>query len=59
MFQLPQVPADWQFLIDIIPAQLAAERLSRLSGEDCDTFKLCSYIVEDDSGLLGAPKNPA
>jgi glucosamine--fructose-6-phosphate aminotransferase (isomerizing) len=59
VFQLPETPTDWQFLIDIIPAQLAAERLSRLSGEDCDSFKLCSYIVEDDSGLIGAPKNPS
>jgi glutamine---fructose-6-phosphate transaminase (isomerizing) len=58
VFRLPQVRDDWQFLIEIIPAQLAAERLSRLSGEDCDSFKLCSYIVEDDSGLLGAAKNP-
>jgi glucosamine--fructose-6-phosphate aminotransferase (isomerizing) len=53
VFRLPEVPADWQFLIDIIPAQLAAESLSRLSGVDCDSFKLCPYIVEDDSGLLG------
>lgn len=52
-FQLPEVPADWQFLIDIIPAQLAAERLSRLSGVDCDSFRLCSFIVEDDTGPLG------
>lgn len=59
VFQLPEVPADWQFLIDIIPAQLAAERLSRLSGVDCDSFKLCSFIVEDDTGPLGVAKNPS
>ena len=52
VFRLPEVLADWQFLIDIIPAQLAAESLSRLSGVDCDSFKLCPYIVEDDFGLL-------
>jgi glucosamine--fructose-6-phosphate aminotransferase (isomerizing) len=52
VFRLPEVLADWQFLIDIIPAQLAAEGLSRLSGVDCDSFKLCPYIVEDDFGLL-------
>jgi fructoselysine-6-P-deglycase FrlB-like protein len=51
-FQLPAIPAEWQFLIDIIPAQLVAERLSRLSGVDCDTFRLSSYIVEDEGGLL-------
>jgi hypothetical protein len=52
VFRLPEVLPGWQFLIDIIPAQLAAESLSRLSGVDCDTFKLCSFIVEDDSGLI-------
>jgi glucosamine--fructose-6-phosphate aminotransferase (isomerizing) len=54
VLQLPEVPREWQFLIDIIPAQLVAERLSRLAGVDCDTFRLCSYIVEDESGLLPA-----
>jgi fructoselysine-6-P-deglycase FrlB-like protein len=53
VFQLPAIPAEWQFLIDIIPAQLVAERLSRLSGVDCDTFRLSSYVVEDEGGLLG------
>jgi fructoselysine-6-P-deglycase FrlB-like protein len=52
VFQLPAIAADWQFLIDIIPAQLAAERLARLSGADCDSFRLSSYIVEDQGGLL-------
>jgi glutamine---fructose-6-phosphate transaminase (isomerizing) len=52
VFQLPEIPSEWQFLIDIIPAQLAAEKLSRLSGVDCDTFRLSSYIVEDEGGLL-------
>lgn len=54
VFQLPQVPAEWQFMIDILPAQLAAEYLARLSGVDCDSFRLCSYIVEDECGLIGA-----
>jgi len=52
VFQLPATPTEWQFLIDIIPAQLTAEHLSGLSGVDCDTFRLCSFIVEDDGGLL-------
>ena len=52
VLQLPAIPAGWQFLIDIIPAQLVAERLSRLSGVDCDTFRLSSYVVEDEGGLL-------
>jgi len=61
VFRLPEVPPEWQFLIDVIPAQLAAERLAGLSGMDCDSFRLCSYIVEDEWGLLhehlGAPKD--
>lgn len=52
VFQLPAILAGWQFLMDIIPAQLVAERLSRLSGVDCDTFRLSSYVVEDEGGLL-------
>jgi glucosamine--fructose-6-phosphate aminotransferase (isomerizing) len=52
VFEVPAIPAEWQFLIDMIPAQLAAERLARISGTDCDTFRLCSFIVEDESGLL-------
>jgi glucosamine--fructose-6-phosphate aminotransferase (isomerizing) len=51
-FQLPSVPPGWQFLIDIIPAQLAAEKLARLFGVDSDTFRYCSFIVEDEYGLL-------
>ena len=52
VFQLPEIASDWQFLIDIIPAQLVAERLARLSGVDPDTFRLCSFVVEEESGLL-------
>jgi glucosamine--fructose-6-phosphate aminotransferase (isomerizing) len=52
VFELPAIPAEWQFVIDMIPAQLAAERLAQLSGVDCDTFRLCSFIVEDEAGLL-------
>ena len=57
VFQLPAIPAEWQFLTDILPAQLVAERLAQLSGVDCDTFRLSSYIVEDEGGLL--PKKTA
>lgn len=61
VFQLPDVPPGWQFLIDIIPAQLAAERLAQISGVDCDSFRFCSFIVEDEYGLLreeaGVPKD--
>src|SRR5207248_2855320 len=52
VFQLPAIPAEWQFLIDVIPAQLVADKLAALSGADCDTFRLCSFVVEDDDGGL-------
>jgi glutamine---fructose-6-phosphate transaminase (isomerizing) len=52
VFQLPSIPSEWQFLIDIIPAQLVADKLAALSGVDCDTFRLCSFVVEDDGGVL-------
>ena len=57
VFNLPEIPGEWQFLIDIIPAQLTAEKLARLSGSDPDTFRLCSFVVDDDGGLL--PKGVA
>jgi glucosamine--fructose-6-phosphate aminotransferase (isomerizing) len=49
---LPEIPGSWQFLIDIFPAQLATEHLSHLKGVDCDSFRTCSYIVEDEYGLI-------
>jgi glucosamine--fructose-6-phosphate aminotransferase (isomerizing) len=56
VFQLPFIPSEWQFLIDIIPAQLVADKMAALSGVDCDTFRLCSFVVEDDGGLLPKTK---
>jgi glucosamine--fructose-6-phosphate aminotransferase (isomerizing) len=50
--QLPTSPPHWQFVIDVLPIQLAAERLARMSGVDCDSFRICSYVVEDEHGLL-------
>jgi glutamine---fructose-6-phosphate transaminase (isomerizing) len=52
VIQIPSWPSGWQFLIDIIPAQLAAEALARISGVDCDAFRFASYVVEGDKGLL-------
>lgn len=51
--QIPTIPREWQFLTDCVPVQLAAEQLARMSGEDSDTFRLCSFVVEDEAGLLG------
>ena len=52
ILNLPAIPARWQFLIDIIPIQIAVERLAAVRGEDPDSFKLCKYIVEDEGGLI-------
>jgi fructoselysine-6-P-deglycase FrlB-like protein len=52
VLQVPAAPVGWQFLFDILPAQLAAERLARLSGVDCDSFRICSYIVQGEHGLI-------
>ena len=49
--QLPTTPPGWQFAIDMLPSQFAAERLSRLRGVDCDSFRICSYVVEDEYGI--------
>ncbi|MDR3771953.1 MAG: SIS domain-containing protein [Terracidiphilus sp.] len=58
VLNLPPIPAQWQFLIDIIPIQIAAERLAALRGEDPDAFRLCSYIVENEGGLGHAAQPP-
>jgi len=52
VINLPAVPAAWQFVVDVVPAQLAAEHLSRIRGVDCDSFRLCSYVVESEGGIL-------
>ncbi|HYE98643.1 MAG TPA: hypothetical protein VEJ18_07010, partial [Planctomycetota bacterium] len=52
VLQLPSIDPDWQFVLDAIPAQLAAERAARARGVDCDAFRLCSYIVEAEGGLI-------
>lgn len=53
VFQMPATPAGWQFVLDVIPMQLAADAFARLRGVDCDSFRVCSYIVEDEHGILG------
>lgn len=51
VFQVPKAPHGWQFLVDIVPGQVAAERLARLRGVDCDNFLYCPYIIEAEGGL--------
>jgi glucosamine--fructose-6-phosphate aminotransferase (isomerizing) len=55
--EIPIISSEWQFVIDIMPIQIAAERLARRAGRDCDSFRLCSYIVTDEGGLsLSSPE---
>ena len=49
--ELPEIPADWQFLIDIVPVQIAAETYAMHRGYDCDKFLVSSYVVESSGGL--------
>lgn len=53
--EVPYAPTGWQFLIDIIPAQLASELLASIRGEDSDSFRFCAYVIEDESGISGRP----
>lgn len=59
VLNLPAVPPRWQFLIDIVPIQIAAERLAERRGQDCDSFRICSYIVEEEGGLISRSSHPA
>jgi glutamine---fructose-6-phosphate transaminase (isomerizing) len=52
VLQVPAAPNGWQFLLDVIPAQLAAERLAEISEVDCDSFRICSYVVRGEYGLI-------
>jgi glutamine---fructose-6-phosphate transaminase (isomerizing) len=53
--EVPSAPHGWQFLVDILPAQLASEQLARLRGEDCDRFRFCANVIENESGISGRP----
>lgn len=56
VLSLPAIPARWQFLIDIIPIQVAANSFANIRGEDPDSFRFCSYIVEAEGGLCDPEK---
>jgi glucosamine--fructose-6-phosphate aminotransferase (isomerizing) len=54
VFSFPKSPAGcegWQFLVDIIPAQLASYRMAMLRHADCDQFFICPYVVTTEGGL--------
>jgi glucosamine--fructose-6-phosphate aminotransferase (isomerizing) len=49
--EVPAMPPGWQFLVDVMPAQLVSERLAARRGEDPDGFRYCSFVVEGEAGL--------
>lgn len=53
VLQIPLTPRGWQFLIDVVPAQLVAAHLAEISEVDCDSFRICSYVVRGEYGLIG------
>jgi glucosamine--fructose-6-phosphate aminotransferase (isomerizing) len=53
VLEIPSTPSGWQFVLDIVPIQLASECLARFGNQNCDEFRLCAYIVEDEGGLIG------
>src|SRR5258707_12155355 len=52
VFQLPEIASEGQFSIDIIPAQLVAERLARPSGSYPDTVRRGPFVVGGDPRLV-------
>jgi len=54
VLSLPSAPPGCQgaqFLVDVIPAQLAAWREATLRGSDPDNFLLCPYVITTERGL--------
>lgn len=48
---LPPCPSLFCAVINIVPIQLAAEKLARMKGVDPDVFFYCNFIVESEGGL--------
>lgn len=51
--EVPATPDGWQFLVDIVPGQLVAERVASLRQVDCDSFRHCPYIIAGEGGITG------
>jgi glucosamine--fructose-6-phosphate aminotransferase (isomerizing) len=48
---MPAMPGLFSPVTNIIPLQLAAEKLARMKGIDPDVFFYCNFIVEAEGGL--------
>lgn len=49
--ELPAMPGFFSPVINVIPIQLAAEKLARSKNIDPDNFYYCNFIVESEGGL--------
>jgi fructoselysine-6-P-deglycase FrlB-like protein len=50
-FEVPAARDGWQFIYDVIPAQLASEQLAHRKGVSGDEFRLCPYIIDSEQTL--------
>ncbi|MBA4168239.1 MAG: SIS domain-containing protein [Chitinophagaceae bacterium] len=48
---MPPVPKVFNPVINIIPMQIASEKLALMKNEDPDNFKFCDFVVEKEGGL--------
>jgi glucosamine--fructose-6-phosphate aminotransferase (isomerizing) len=49
--ELPPVRPAWQFMVELMPARLLVESVSRVRGVDCDRFQFCPFVVASEEGL--------
>jgi fructoselysine-6-P-deglycase FrlB-like protein len=52
--RIPRQLSHWQFLVDVIPAQLLSAEFARYRGANCNEFAFCPYVIESEGGLVGA-----
>ena len=53
--EVGDMPPGWQFLVDILPAQLASEHVTRAKGEDPDRFHFCSFVMRKQAYAVPPP----
>jgi glutamine---fructose-6-phosphate transaminase (isomerizing) len=51
VIEIPPTPTLFHPVVNIIPLQIASEKLSLLKGETPDSFKFCDFVVETEGGL--------
>jgi glucosamine--fructose-6-phosphate aminotransferase (isomerizing) len=49
--EIPAIPYFFSAVVNIIPMQMAAEKLARMKEVDPDSFLFCNFVVELEGGL--------